>query len=468
VLAIDQGTSATKAVVVADDGTIVAEATRPVATAAVGDRVTQDPAQVLASVIDAGRAALAGAPIPVDAVGIANQGETVLAWDRTTGVPEGPAISWQDGRAASVCERLRPYADRVQQLTGLPLDPYFSAPKMTWLRSQGARGTITTIDSWLLFHLTGEYVTDVTTASRSAVFDLDARSWSAEALGIFDLGEIEMPRLVSCAEQIGTTSAFGPLLPVTGLAVDQQAALVAEGCLEAGLAKCTYGTGAFLLLSLGAAATRSTSGLATSVAFDAGGEVGYCLDGQSYTAGAAITWLAASGLLDDAGSLDRAVAAASDHDLVVVPALAGLGSPWWAPAARGSIEGIGLETTRDDIVAATVAGVCAQVALICRAAEGDVGMPLRSLRVDGGLTRARGLLQAQADLLQIPVEVYPSPDATALGVAALAACGFHGGRLEAPPFVPTAVVEPVMGPAEATERLSRFEGAVARAIDAAS
>lgn len=468
VLAIDQGTSSTKAIVLDEEGTVLAEATRRVSTRTVADEITQDPAELLASVVDAGREAVGLFGGPIDAVGLANQGETVVAWDRASGVAEGPAISWQDGRSAGVCARLRDRAERLHQLSGLPLDPYFSAPKVMWLREQGVQGVITTSDTWLIHQLTGEFVTDVTTASRSMVLDLEARRWSVEALEIFELAEAEMPRVTTCAEVIGHTTAFGGVVPLAGLAVDQQAALIAEGCLEVGMAKCTYGTGAFLLLCTGEEAIRSTSGLASSVAYEVGTHHGYCLDGQSYTAGAAVSWLTRMGLLGDPAALDAAIDRAVDHEVVAVPALAGLGSPWWSPGTRGTIEGIGLETTADDITRAMIEGVCAQVALLCRAATLDMGAPLAALRVDGGLTKSMSLLQIQADLLQIPVEVYPSPDATARGVAALARCGVDGGRLAPPVFEPVAIVEPVMAPDEASRRLARFDAAVTRAIEATS
>ncbi len=466
VLAIDQGTSSTKAIVLDDDGIVVAKVTKSVTTRTVADQVTQDPAELLASVIGAGREAVAHSGRSIDAVGLANQGETVMAWDRVSGAPDGPAISWQDGRAAAVCGRLQDHAERLHALTGLPLDPYFSAPKLTWLQEQGAKGAVTTSDTWLLHQLTGEFVTDVTTASRSLVLDLDARQWSSEALELFGLPLEAMPRLTTCAEVVGYTNAFGPDIPISGLAVDQQAALIAQGCLESGLAKCTYGTGAFLLLSTGSTSLRSTSGLSSSVAFEAGGSHGYCLDGQSYTAGAAISWLARIGLLRDPAALDAALDGALDRELVAVPALAGLGSPWWSPSARGTIEGLGLESTAEDIIRAVIEGVCAQIAILCRAATKDMGSPLQALRVDGGLTRSSSLLQIQADLLQIPVEVYPSPDATALGVAALARCGRDGGPFEPPAFEPVAVVEPSMTADEAGHRLARFEAAVARSLEA--
>src|SRR5665213_2724453 len=261
ILAIDQGTSATKALVVGDGGAILSVAECPVHPSASGDgAVEQDPAELLASVMAAGRAAVAQAGVVVHGIGLANQGETVLAWDRPSGRPLTTALSWQDRRAISVTDDLGPHQDRLGTISGLPLDPYFSAPKLAWLRrNRTTEGVVTTTDTWLLHALTGEFVTDVTTASRSMVLDLDSRGWSDEAVAIFGLDRTDLPEVVGCATPIGTTAAFGPSLPVTGLAVDQQAALVGEGCLAAGQAKCTYGTGAFLLVTTGAMAPVVTS-----------------------------------------------------------------------------------------------------------------------------------------------------------------------------------------------------------------
>ncbi len=470
VLAIDQGTSATKALVVSDAGDVLGSAVRPVHPAALaGGAVEQDPAELLASVVAAGRVALEASGASVGAVGLANQGETVLAWDPTTGRPLTTAISWQDRRATGVAGRLAPHAERLMALTGLPLDPYFSAPKMAWLREERTReGIVTTSDSWLLHQLAGVNVTDATTASRSLLLDLDGRHWSAEACGLFDLDPSLLPDVVDCAGTVGETAAFGGSLPITGLAVDQQAALVGERCLLPGEGKCTFGTGAFLLVTAGPEPRRSSHGLSASVAWQVPGSVAYCLDGQSFTAGAAVGWLTRMGVLDSAGHLDAVASSVPDAGgLVLVPALAGLGAPWWRPAATGTVEGLGLHTEPAHLVRAMVEGLAAQVALLARAAADDLGQPLLTLRVDGGLTRSTVLMQHQADLLQIPVEVFGSPDATALGVAALARLGAAPGTgLDGAPLAPGERFEPVMAADEAAERLARFEGAARRAIEA--
>ncbi len=472
ILAIDQGTSATKALVVGDDGTVHSTAECPVHPVASGDgAVEQDPAELLASVVAAGRAAIARSGTVVHGIGLANQGETVLAWDPATGQPLSTAVSWQDRRAVSVTRDLADRADRLGELTGLPLDPYFSAPKLAWLRRHRTTdGVVTTSDTWMIHAMTGRFVTDVTTASRSMVLDLDTRRWSEEAADLFGLAATDLPEVVGCATPVGGTAAFGPSLPLTGLAVDQQAALVGEACLAAGQAKCTYGTGAFLLVTTGPDPRRSRHGLSASVAWEVPGSVSYCLDGQSYTAGAAVSWLVAMGLLRSVEDLDEVATSVSDTSgVTMVPALAGFGAPFWRPSATGTLEGLDLHTSPAHVVRATLEGLAAQVALLAGSAADDLGAPLVELRVDGGLTGSSFLMQCQADLLQVPVEVFASPHATALGVAALARTGLEDrgvGLADVPHAEPAARYEPRCGGDEAAERLDRFAAAAARAIAA--
>ena len=253
VLAIDQGTSATKAVVFGEAGEIVTSVEAAVTPRAVATGgVEQDPEQLWDSVCEAGREAIARVAGGVGAVGFANQGETVLAWHRASGRPLSAAISWQDRRATSVCAELADDAEWLTRTTGLPLDPYFAAPKMTWLRRNvTTEGVVSTSDAWLVHRLTGAYVTDVTTASRTLLLDLERRTWSDEACAAFGLDAADLPGVVGTAEEIGSTDAFGPSLRLTGLSVDQQAALVGQHCLDPGESKCTYGTGAFLLANAG-------------------------------------------------------------------------------------------------------------------------------------------------------------------------------------------------------------------------
>jgi glycerol kinase len=474
ILAIDQGTSATKALLVgpANDRAleVLGRASVQVRTRSVGpDGVEADPEELFESVVAAGRQALAAARAPAHAVALANQGETVLAWDRHTGAPLSPAIVWQDRRSGGVCARLADRSAELTAITGLPLDPYFAAPKMTWLRENLAQpisgaGTVTTTDSWLLARLGAGYVTDAATASRTLLLDLDRAAWSQTACAAFGLDPAALPEVADCAGVVGETPAFGGSLPVAGIAVDQQAALLAEGCLAAGDAKCTYGTGAFLLVTTGCSAVRSVSGLSASVAWRLGGTVTYCLDGQVYTAGSALRWLTSVGVLRAPGELDAVGGSVPDAGgLTFVPALAGLGAPHWAPDARGLLTGLHLGTTRGHIARAVAEGIAASVALLAAAAIADLGRPLASLRVDGGLTRSRLLMQAQADLLQVPVLICRSPDATALGVAALARLGL-GEATSVAEAVGPAEVEMVVGPSitadQAAERLAAFRTAL--------
>lgn len=421
VLAIDQGTSGTKAVVVDGDGLLrgVSEvAVRP--TYLPGGAVEQDPGALLESVLRAGSEAVAAAGIPIDAVGLANQGESVLAWDRATGEPLTPIVVWQDRRAEAVCAELRDREDEIAARTGLVLDAYFSAPKMTWLRRELTReGVVTTTDSWLVHRLTGAFVTDASTVSRSLVVDLDRGTWDDALLDAFSLDGEELPAIVGSDEIVGETSAFGAPAPVAGLIVDQQAALVAEACLVAGEAKCTFGTGAFLLANTGSVATRSAHGLSGSIAWRSGGEHTYCLDGQVFTAASAVRWLGQLGMIDSPSELD-AVAADDPLGALCVPALAGLGAPWWRRDATATFTGLTLATTREHLVRAVLDGIACQVAELVAGMSADLGRPLTTLRVDGGLTQSRVLMQAVADLTQLPVEVYPSQHATPLGSVAFA------------------------------------------------
>ncbi len=471
VLAIDQGTSATKAAVIDGDRVIgLAEAAVSVHSGTDGS-VELDPEELWASVMAAGSAALAEAGNPtIDAVGLANQGETVLAWDRHTGAAQGRAMVWQDRRSADVCERLAHHGPRLAAVTGLELDPYFVAPKMVWLREHAAgtaATTITTTDTWLLHRLCGAFATDVATAGRSLLLDLDSGEWSDEACAVFGVDAAQLPRVVANAEPLGTTTVFGTPMPVTGTCVDQQAALFAERCRRAGEAKCTYGTGAFLLACTGDRPVRSTNGLVGCPAWRLGDRLTWCLDGQVFTVGAAVGWLQRIGVIDEPADLDRLGGAVADSaGVTFVPALAGLAAPFWKPHAKAAFTGLSLATERGHLVRAAIDGIAAQVALLARAVAADLGEPVQVLRVDGGLTRSSTLLQAQADLLQAPVEVYPSPHATVIGVAEFAAIG--AGVAFADPTAGSAapyVVEPRMHADEAEARLATWVEVAAATMD---
>ncbi len=468
VLAIDQGTSGTKAVVVDGAGQalfLAEQALRPTYRADGG--VEQDPESLWDSVLSAGRRAIAGAGVPVGALALANQGETVLAWDRATGRPLTPAVVWQDRRAESVCAARAAAAEWVARRTGLVLDPYFSAPKLRWIREHlTTEGVVTTTDSWLVHRLCGAFVTDRSTAGRSLLLDLDTGAWDQELLDLFDLADEELPTIVDSDAVVGETELFGGRIPVTGLIVDQQAALLAENCLEPGTAKCTYGTGAFLLAQLGPTATRSSAGLTTSIAWTLAGRTSYCADGQVYTAGSAVRWAVDLGLVPAADQLDAVAGEADDAGGVLcVPALAGLAAPWWDAEATASFTGMRLGTGRAQLVRALIDGIAAQVTALSELVAHDLGRPLTRLRVDGGLTRSAVLMQAQADLAQLPVDVYPSPHATALGAAACARLALEPGRSPAEvvgSWSPVHTYQPLWSADRAADQMSRWR----RAADA--
>ncbi len=468
ILAIDQGTSATKAVVVDDEGAVLGLAEAPLRVHATSDGgVEIDPAALWASVVAAGQRAIAAAGKPtLTAIGLGNQGETIIAWDRATGKPHGPAIVWQDRRSSVVCDRLIEHGPRLAQLTGLELDPYFVAPKMVWLRDRVDAGlTVTTSDTWLLHQLCGAFVTDVATAGRTLLLDLVTGAWSGEACAIFDIDSSTLPAVVGNATALGDCTEFGGAVPVTGACVDQQAALFAEACHSAGEAKCTYGTGAFMLACTGSTPTRSTNGLVGCPAWRLGDELTWCLDGQVYTVGAAVTWLISMGIMTDPADLDRLGGAVeSANGVTFVPALAGLAAPYWKPHAKAAFTGMSLSSERSHLVRAAIDGIAAQVVLLAHAAGRDLGSPITRLRVDGGLTRSHTLLQVQADLLQCPVEVYPSPHATALGVAAFAAIG--AGKAASPiDWKPSATVEPSISADLAADQLARWQAVADATMD---
>ncbi|MFE1192775.1 FGGY family carbohydrate kinase [Streptomyces olivaceoviridis] len=472
VLAVDQGTSGTKALVVCPERGVLGTGFAQVRPRHLpGGLVEVDPARLYDSVVKAGRRALDEAGEDVVAFGLANQGETVLAWDPDTGRPLTDALVWQDRRAETVCAELTAHAEELRELTGLPLDPYFAAPKMAWIRRHLTRdGVVTTCDAWLVHRLTGAFVTDAATAGRTQLLDLDRAEWSPRALDLYGLAGEHLPEVTDTAHPVGTTRAFGPEIPLTGLIVDQQAALLAQRVTGPGAAKCTYGTGAFLLAPTGDRPRRGDSGLVSCVAWRLAGHTEYCLDGQVYTAASAVRWLTDLGVLSCAADLDPVGGTVPDSGGVTfVPALAGLAAPWWRGDLRGSLTGLGLDTTAGHLVRALCEGIAAQVAELAEAAARDLGTPLTTLRVDGGLTRSALLMQTQADLLQRPVEVSALADATALGAAALARLGADRGLSVAdalPDGKPAAVYEPRIPADQAAERRAGFRAAVAALLGA--
>jgi glycerol kinase len=471
ILAIDQGTSGTKGVVVDGDGVVRGLAEVPIRPRyGSGGAVEQDPAELLASVFEAGNRAIAQAGLPIDGVTLTNQGETVLAWDPATGEALSQLIVWQDGRAATICEPLADHAELVANRTGLVLDPYFTAPKLAWLRHNVTRqGVVTTSDAWITHHLTGEFVTDAATAGRSLLTNLDTAQYDDELVALFALTDEPLPRIAANDEIVGVTSAFGPEVPYGGLVVDQQAALLAERCLAPGEAKCTFGTGAFFLTNLGTVPTRSAHALATCVAWQVDGEVSYCSDGQVFTAASAVRWLQDLGLISSPGELDT-VWQDDTAGVICVPALAGLGAPWWRSDATATWRGMTLSTTREQLVTSVLQGVAAKVAELSALVAGDLGAPLTRLRVDGGLTRSAKFMQAVADLAQLPVDVYPSAHATPMGAVALMRTALAPGlelRDAVIGWEPSAGFEPLWPAERAGEFRARWRRAVEASIEGA-
>lgn len=464
VLAIDQGTSGTKAVVVAADGAVLGLCEVPVHPRySEGGAVEQDPHALLESVLEAGRSAIEKSRASVDVVTLANQGETVLAWDPDSGQPLSDMIVWQDRRSESICKELAGHKELVEERTGLVLDPYFSAPKQAWIRRNiTTAGVVTTSDSWLLHKLTGEFVTDPATASRSLLTSLDTANWDRELLGLFGMENEKLPTIMPSDSMVGTTGAFGGEIPVGGLIVDQQAALLAQSCLQPGEAKCTFGTGAFLLANAGNNPVHSSAGLSASVAWTNKGQTTYCFDGQVYTAASAIRWMQQLGFIGTAADLDK-VAAEDADGVLSVPSLAGLAAPWWRPDVKASFTGMTLSTDAGHLVLAVLQGIAAQVAELGALVAKDMGQPLTRLRVDGGLTQSRVLMQAVADLMQIEIDVYPSQHATPLGAVALARVAANPGLDLADaviPWQPSTVYEPRWSAEQSSSFLGRWNTAL--------
>ena len=422
IVAIDQGTSGTKALVIGDSGQVISRGYAPLELQHGAPGVSECTADNLwQSIVVAVKQALTGSTEKITAVGLANQGESILAWDKSNGEALSQVIIWQDSRSASLCDERSAESEFVLSKSGLTIDPYFVAPKMVWLRERVKTGVITTTDTWIIARLTGKFVTDVSTASRTLLFDLHTRTWSSDLSAIWGLDVGEFPALINNDEVIGEIchpdleQLRGVVL--AGAMVDQPAALLAENCFNVGQAKCTYGTGAFLLTNIGALPKISKNGLATSLAWNIRGESAYYLDGQVFTAATAVQWLIDNDLLDSAESIDSLPDA---RGVMAAPGFAGYGAPLWKPRATASIAGLTLSHGKGEIARAMVDGIAAQVADLLGAIAAD-GVNVTHLRVDGGLTQSHSLMQMQADLAQVEIEVYPHPDATAIGVANLAA-----------------------------------------------
>ena len=384
---------------------------------------------VQTSAADALKAASA-APADVRAIGITNQRETLVLWDRKTLQPIAPAIVWQDRRTAAQCAALREagHEQRVREVTGLVLDPYFTATKLAWAVENvaGARDAAAgTVDSWLIAKLSGgrDHVTDASNASRTLLFDIARGEWSEEMAGLFGVSTANLPHVVDSSGEVSRAESFGA--PIAGIAGDQQAALFGQLCTSDGMAKNTYGTGSFVLVQTGAHRVTSATGMLTTVAWRRGGRLAYALEGAIFVTGAALQWLRDGlGIIahaSEAGPLAESVP--DTGGVVMVPAFVGLGAPHWDPYARGAIFGLTRGTSRAHIVRAAVEAMAFQTCDVVEAMEKDTVRPLTELRVDGGAAVMDVLCQLQADLLGIPVRRPRQTETTALGAAFLAGVG---------------------------------------------
>ena len=438
VLALDQGTTGSTALVVAQDGRILGRGYREITQHfPEPGQVEHEPEEIFRKTLEAARDALLQAKVTPRALGITNQRETVCVWDRKTGQPLSRAIVWQDRRTAARCARLAasPAGARIRKRTGLVLDPYFSATKIEWLlgnvpglreRVRGGDAVFGTIDTWLMFRLTNgaTFATDHTNASRTMLYDIDARAWSAELLRLFKVPAHALPEVRASSGAFGTCRSehLGTELPITGVAGDQQAALFGQGCWRAGQAKNTYGTGAFLLLNTGSKRPASKHGLLVTVACGPKGEPIYALEGSVFIAGAAMQWLRDGlGLITRAAESEQLAREVPDTGGVVfVPAFVGLGAPYWEARARGTIVGITRGTGKAHLVRAALEAMAFSTKEVLDTMTADAHHRLEALQVDGGAAANDWLMQFQADLLGVPVARPDVVETTALGAAGLA------------------------------------------------
>ncbi len=440
ILAIDQGTTGTTCLVFDDEGRVAGRAysefeqhfPRP-------GWVEHDATEIWETTRRVGTEALADAGIggaDLDAIGIANQRETVVAWDPASGEPLHRALVWQDRRTAERCDELRAagHEELVRERTGLVLDPYFSGTKIEWLLGNAEaadRAVFGTVDSWLAFKLTGRHATDYTNASRTMLFDIHRLAWDGELCGLLGVDPARLPEPLPSAHVYGTTSEFGGEVPVAGIAGDQQAALFGQACQRPGEAKNTYGTGSFVLLHTGSVVPEPAEGLLTTVACAPGAKAAYALEASIFVTGAAVQWLRDGlGVIDEAAETEALAASLEGNDGVYfVPALTGLGSPHWDPYARGTIVGLTRGSGRAHLARAALEAIAYQTVDAVRAEEAASERPLEVLKADGGAVVNRWLMQFQADLLGAPVSVPEVAETTALGAAYLA--GIATGRWSA-------------------------------------
>lgn len=481
VLVLDEGTTSTRAMLFTRAGEL-----RGAAQAGLTQHyprsgwVEHDAGEIWQRTLECARAmvARAGGAGRIAAIGVTNQRETVVAWDRATGEPLSRALVWQDRRTAVACAALREagHEDGVREKTGLLLDPYFSATKMRWLLAEApavadaarsGRLALGTVESWLVFKLTGgAHLSDAGNASRTLLLPLAGATWDEDLCELFHVPRSTLPEVVDSAGQFGTTSLFGAPIPICGLAGDQQAATIGQACLAPGEAKATYGTGAFVLANRGTDLPRSTNRLLGTILHQLGGQRHYALEGSVFVAGSFIQWLRDSlGLiLSSAESEALARSVPDSGGVVVVPALAGLGAPHWRPEARGTIRGLSFASGKAHIVRAALQAMAHQTLDLAAAFAAD-GAPWQALRIDGGMAANDWMAQDIADLTGLEVVRPDLVETTALGVAMLAAvgAGLHSSLEEAARSMvgPARKFEPLMDAGERERRIAEWDAALA-------
>lgn len=451
ILALDQGTTSSRAIVFDEAGSVVASAQKEFTQHFPGGGLVEhDAEEIWGTQVGVAQEALARAGIraaDVAAIGITNQRETVVVWERASGKPIHAAIVWQDRRTAPLCDELRAAGlERTfQQKTGLLIDAYFSGTKLKWLldfvpgaRERARRGELAfgTVDSWLVYNLTGGalHVTDATNAARTLLFNIHTGDWDDELLSILTIPREVLPQVKSSSEVYGETARglFGAQIPIAGIAGDQQAATFGQACLKRGMAKNTYGTGCFMLLNTGSDAVASRHQLLTTTLWRIRGRTDYALEGSVFVAGAVVQWLRDGlGIIRDSGEVEAlALSVPNNGGVYLVPAFVGLGAPHWDSYARGTIMGLTRGSTSAHIARAALESVAYQAADVARAMQQDSGVELRELRVDGGAARNDLLMQFQADVLGVPVVRPRVTETTALGAAYLAglAVGYWQGE----------------------------------------
>jgi glycerol kinase len=445
ILALDQGTTSSRAVLLGQDGKVHGMAQAPFAQIYPQPGwVEHNPNEIWSTQFGVAMHALAQADAQPDSlagIGITNQRETTIIWDRKTGEPVSNAIVWQDRRTSGLCDRLREQGHEplIQKKTGLVIDAYFSASKVRWIldnvsgaRERAVRGELAfgTVDSWLVWKLTGgtRHVTDVTNAARTMLFDIHKQQWDDELLSLLDIPRSLLPEVVGSSEVCGKATGALANTPIAGLAGDQHASLFGQMCTEPGMVKCTYGTGSFLLQNTGSKAVASQNRLLTTIGWRINDKTVYALEGSVFIAGAVVQWLRDElQIIRTASEIETLAASVPDSGGVYfVPAFAGMGAPHWDQYARGAILGLTRGSSRAHIARAALEGIAFQVADILSAMEADSGVPVSELRVDGGAAGNNTLMQIQADLLGVPVTRPSNTETTVLGASYLAglAVGF--------------------------------------------